>query len=123
MTLVVFEPKRIDPCFVKCSQPRSTSHQYRNEQYARTLQRWMPMRISALFRNDGTDPLACLPLQRMPAPIWECLRNVHAGQGRQPDSHWSDEAIYAFCPQWQRGDGCVLPRVRRPHLSCSEVRP
>ena len=27
------------------------------------------MRISALCRNDGTDPRARLPLQRMPAPI------------------------------------------------------
>jgi hypothetical protein len=35
-----------------------------------------PMRLSALRADDGTKTLACLPLRRMPAPIWQRFRNV-----------------------------------------------
>ena len=95
---------------------------YKGEQHARTLHWRMPMRLSALSIDDGTNTLGCLPLQRMPAPIRQRLRHVHAGEERQPDSDRPDEASNAYRRQRQRGYGCVLSRVRSPHLSCSEVR-
>src|SRR3984893_1379630 len=76
----------------------------------------MPLRLSALRIDDGTDTLGCLPLQRMPAPIRQRLRHVDAGEERQPDRGRPHEAIYAYRRQWQRGYGCVLSRVRSPHL-------
>src|ERR1700694_314431 len=70
----------------------------------------MPMRLSALRIDDGTDTLGCLPLQRMPAPIRQRLRHVHAGEERQPDSDWptkqftriadsGNEVTGVFCPE------------------------
>ncbi len=49
----------------------------RSEQHARTLHWRMPMRLSALRIDDGTNTLGCLPLQRMPAAIRQRLRHVH----------------------------------------------
>ena len=68
------------------------------------------MPISALCRNNGTDPRARVPLQRMPAPIRQRLRHVHASEERQPvvtgptkqftrmaDS--GNEVTGVFCPE------------------------
>jgi hypothetical protein len=43
---------------------------------ARTLHWRMPMRLSALRIDDGTNTLGCLPLERMPAPIRQRLRHA-----------------------------------------------
>ena len=82
-----------------------------SEQRARTLHRRMPMRLSALHIDDGANTLGGLPLQGMPAPIRQRLRDVQAGEERQPDSDRGDEASNAYRRQRQRGYGCVLSRV------------
>src|SRR3982074_74218 len=88
----------------------------KGKQHACTLYRRMPMRLSALCIEDGTNTFGGLPLQRMPAPIRQRLRHVHAGEERQPDSDRPDEASYAYRRQWERGYGGVLSRVRSPPL-------
>src|SRR6266436_6322659 len=115
-------PRESHGLTASCLGDRSTLPFDRSEQHARTLHWRMPMRLSPLRIDDGANTLGCLPLQRMPAPIRQRLRHVHAAEERRPDSDRPDEASYAYRRQWQRGDGCVLSRVRSPHLSCSEVR-
>src|SRR4029077_21267897 len=103
-----FPPRASHGLTASCLGDRSTLPFDRSEQHARTLHWRMPMRLSALRIDDGANTLGCLPLQRMPAPIRQRLRHVRAGEERQPDSDRSDEAIYAYRGQWQRGYGCVL---------------
>src|SRR6266851_8674997 len=87
--------ERINHYLPQGSPLRSTAGRYRSKQHARTLHWRMPMRLSALCIDDGTNTPGCLPLQRMPAPIRQRLRHVHAGEEREPDRDRPDEAIYA----------------------------
>jgi hypothetical protein len=68
------------------------------------------MRLSPLRGDHGANTFACLSLQRMPAQVWQRIRDVHASDEGQHDSARSDEAIHAcadsgnevmgvFCPE------------------------
>jgi NAD(P)-dependent dehydrogenase (short-subunit alcohol dehydrogenase family) len=71
------------------------------KQHARTLHRWMPMRLRAFCIDDRANTPGCLSLQRMPAPIRQRLRHVHAGEERQPEGDRPDKASYAYRGQRQ----------------------
>jgi hypothetical protein len=62
----------------------------RESSNARTLHWWMPMRLGELCCDGGTDTHIGLSLQRMPTPIRQRVRHVHAGEERQPESNWPD---------------------------------
>src|SRR5712664_3386292 len=78
----------------------------------------MPMRLRAVRIDDGTNTLGCMPLQRMPAPIRQRLRHVHAGEEGQPDSDRPDEASSRVADSGNEVAGVFCPEcgVRIYHV-------